>query len=68
MYKIDFDPNTCVWQIQLSRFYGLYWATLKDKAFANIGDAENYVKGVGLDKVYKDYRDSYADVVMRGAR
>lgn len=68
MYKIDFSPEKCVWEIKLSKFFGLIWITLKHKEFDNIVAAEGYVKEVGLDTVYRNYRNTYADYVINGAQ
>lgn len=68
MFKIEFNPEKCMWEIKLSKFFGLLWVTLKGKEFPNILSAEDYVQGVGLNRVYRNYRDSYADYVVNGAR
>lgn len=68
MFRIDFNPTKCVWEIKLSKLFGMLWVTLKGKEFPNIQSAEDYVTGVGLDQVYKDYRKSYADYVLNGAK
>jgi hypothetical protein len=68
MYKIQFNPEKCCWEIKLSKFYGLLWVTLKGKEFPNIISAEDYVQGVGLDKVYRNWQQSYTEYMMGGAR
>jgi hypothetical protein len=66
MYKITFNTQKCCWEIKLSTVYGLYWSTLKGKEFPNIISAEDYVNSVGLNKVYRNWNESYADFVMKG--
>lgn len=68
MFKITFNPTKCMWEIKLSSFFGLVWVTLKGKEFSNITSAEDYIQCVGLDKVYRNYRDSYAEYVLGGAK
>ncbi len=55
-----------MWEIQLSKMFGLIWVTLVDKAFSDFHLAEQYVATVGLDKVYKDYRNSFQEQVTYG--
>lgn len=66
MYQITFNTKSCEWEIKLQRMYGLYWAKLNGKSFPNIESAEDYVTQVGLDKVYRDYRNSAINHVMMG--
>ena len=66
MYKIEFNPQSCVWEIKLSSFFGLVWTKLKGQDFPNIQSAEDYVTDVGLDQVYKDYRKGYQHAVTHG--
>lgn len=65
MYRIKFNPKTAVWQIALQKF-GFFWVCIEGKEFANYDDAQAYVVGVGLNKVYRSYSDSYTAQVMNG--
>ena len=67
MFKIEFNPHTCAWEIKLQRFY-IFWETLDGQSFGDYDSACEYVQSVGLDKVYRNYRDSYAEYVLGGAR
>lgn len=65
-FKITFNTQSCQWEIAIQRMYGLYWSKLKGKTFPNIESAEDYVQQVGLDKVYRDYRNSATHVLFSG--
>jgi hypothetical protein len=66
MYKIEFNPRSCQWEIKLNQ-YLVCWVTLKGKSFPNYESAIDYVEQVGLDKVYKPYGRSLLGQMMAGA-
>lgn len=65
MYKITFNPRSCCWEIKLLT-YGVFWRTLKDKAFPNHESVIDYVSKVGLDKVYRPAGKSFFTAVAEG--
>ena len=68
MYRIVFNTEKCVWEIQISKFHGLYWATLKNKKFDNLDEATAFVKQTGIDKVYRNYAGSAMQAVTQGTQ
>ena len=66
MYRIIFDPKSCVWIIQLVKF-GFIWVTFQGKDFPNHASATDYIASIGLDKVYRNYASSSFRHIMDGA-
>jgi len=59
-FRITFNPNVSQFVIEIQGFLGLSWKPAKDadkqvKTFATFGDAQAYVKTIGLDRVYSDF-------------
>lgn len=69
MYRIVFDTNKGRWVIQLQVFI-LFWADIKLEGSAcsweDYDAAAAYVVKVGLNKVYRDYRDSITHTISSG--
>lgn len=71
MYRITFDPHAASWIIQL-QVLGIFWVTVRnedtkgDRRFPNFTAADDHVKKLGLDKVYRNYRDSRTAYLMDG--
>ncbi len=65
-YRITFNTQSCMWEVSLQRLYGLYWSKLNGQAFANIESAEDYVQQVGIDRVYRDWRNTHTHMLMSG--
>ena len=72
MYRIAFNPTTACWMVQLQVF-GFFWQSIRngkelgEVGFDNYAAASEYVKTVGLDKVYRDSRATPAAHIWGGA-
>lgn len=67
MYRIIFNTNTAKWQVQL-QVYVIFWKTVKTNplGFENYDLASAYVESVGLDKVYRNFRETPAHQLWAG--
>lgn len=65
MYRIEFSPNTAKWVIALQK-WGFLWVCIEGKEFDNYDAANAYVIEVGLNKIYRNYHNSYTANVMAG--
>ena len=58
MYRLVFNPKSAAWNIQIQVFY-VFWSTIKTSTELGTHDqAISYIKSIGLDKVYRNYRDA----------
>lgn len=58
MYKIKFDTEKALWIVQLQSM-GFLWKAVVGKEFKTFDEADTWVRAVGIDKVYRNYADSY---------
>lgn len=69
MYRIVFKPGISAWVVQLECCF-LFWRTIGMngdwKMFPDYDQANDYVKKVGLDKVYQPWQDSYMARIAKG--
>lgn len=59
-YRITFDHTVSKFVIEIQGFLGLYWKPAQldgneVQYFSTFGEASDYVKKIGLDKVYQDF-------------
>lgn len=66
LYKIVINPTTGKWVLQLQVF-GFFWQQIGKETFDCYAAAREAADELGLDKVYRNYADSYTHQVMRGA-
>lgn len=68
MYRVKFDAKIGAWLVQLNRFYFL-WESIEDKGevmtWVNFEAAMKHVKSIGLDRVYRNYADSYSQQIQQ---
>ena len=67
MYRIQINPETGAWVIELQVMY-FFWKQIGKQSFLTYDEARQEANKLGLDHVYRDYSKSYNNYVMSGAR
>ena len=60
IYKIEFDPKLGSWLVKIQKFMILWVSACEDGEplrFSNYSKAQEWVRAVGLDAVYRNYAD-----------
>lgn len=65
MYRIVIDPDTASWIIQVQRFF-LFWRQIGAETYPTYAAAKRQVETLGLDRVYRDYHQSFLHNVASG--